>query len=42
MNTSIIDQVVEQLKVMPQQKQWQVLEFIDTKSGSHILTMIVT
>jgi len=30
MNTSIIDQVVEQLKVMPQQKQWQVLEFIET------------
>ncbi|KOR36208.1 MULTISPECIES: hypothetical protein [Planktothricoides] len=30
MNTSIIDLVVEQLKVMPQQKQWQVLEFIET------------
>lgn len=30
MNTSIIDQVVEQLKVMPQQKQRQVLEFIET------------
>lgn len=30
MNTSIIDRVVEQLKVMPQQKQWQVLQFTET------------
>ncbi|WP_354635848.1 hypothetical protein [Planktothricoides raciborskii] len=30
MNTSIIDLVVEQLKYLPQQKQWQVLEFIET------------
>lgn len=30
MNTSIIDRVVEQLKVMPPQKQSQVLEFIET------------
>jgi len=27
MNASIIDEVVEQLKVMPQNLQWQVLEF---------------
>ena len=30
MNTSIIDRVVEQLKVMPHQKQWQVLQFTET------------
>ncbi len=28
MNISIIDEVVEQLKIMPQHLQWQVLEFI--------------
>lgn len=28
MNISIIDEVVEQLKVMPQHLQWQVLEFV--------------
>lgn len=27
MNTPIIDEVVEQLKAMPQDLQWQVLEF---------------
>ncbi|MDJ0620643.1 MAG: hypothetical protein QNJ63_28570 [Calothrix sp. MO_192.B10] len=27
MNIPIIDEVVEQLKVMPQHLQWQVLEF---------------
>lgn len=27
MNTSIIDEVIEQLKTMPQQQQSQVLEF---------------
>jgi hypothetical protein len=27
MNTSIIEQVVEQLKAMPQSLQWQVLKF---------------
>lgn len=30
MNISIIDKVVEQLKVMPQHLQWQVLEFVQT------------
>lgn len=28
MNIAIIDEVVEQLKVMPQHLQWQVLEFV--------------
>lgn len=28
MNITIIDEVVEQLQVMPQNLQWQVLEFI--------------
>ncbi|MEL7039366.1 MAG: hypothetical protein AAFO04_27690 [Cyanobacteria bacterium J06592_8] len=27
MNTSIVDRVIEQLKVMPQHLQWRVLEF---------------
>ena len=30
MNASIIDEVVEQLKAMPQDLQWQVLEFART------------
>ena len=30
MNISIIDEVIEQLKVMPQHLQWQVLEFVRT------------
>ncbi|NES19284.1 MAG: hypothetical protein F6K41_10230 [Symploca sp. SIO3E6] len=30
MNTSIIDQVIEQLKIMPQHLQSQVLEFTRT------------
>ena len=30
MNISIIGEVVEQLKVMPQHLQWQVLEFVRT------------
>lgn len=30
MNISIIDEVVEQLKVMPEDLQWQVLEFART------------
>jgi hypothetical protein len=42
---SVIDQVVEQLRTMPQPLQWQVLEFartlIDSKiqgvSGQHLL-----
>ncbi len=45
MNTSIIDQIVEQLKAMPQPLQWQVLKFahalIDSKirgvSGQKLL-----
>jgi hypothetical protein len=28
MNIPIIDEVIEQLKVMPQHLQWQVLEFV--------------
>ncbi|NET35387.1 MAG: hypothetical protein F6K19_25745 [Cyanothece sp. SIO1E1] len=28
MNTSIIDQIVEQLRAMPQPLQWQVLKFV--------------
>jgi hypothetical protein len=28
MNIPIIDEVVEELKVMPQHLQWQVLEFV--------------
>jgi hypothetical protein len=36
MNTSIIDRVVEQLKFMPQQKQWQVLEFIETLLNTEV------
>lgn len=30
MNIPIIDEVFEQLKVMPQHLQWQVLEFVRT------------
>ena len=30
MNISIIDEVVGQLKVMPQHLQWQVLQFVRT------------
>lgn len=30
MNSSIIDEVIEQLKSMPQHLQWQVLEFART------------
>ncbi|MDY7014835.1 MAG: hypothetical protein SVX43_14775 [Cyanobacteriota bacterium] len=30
MNISIIDEVVEQLKIMPQHLQWQVLKFART------------
>ncbi len=30
MNITIIDEVVEQLQVMPQNLQWQVLEFVRT------------
>jgi len=30
MSTSIIDEVIEQLRIMPQHLQWQVLEFART------------
>ena len=30
MNISIIDEVIEQLRLMPQHLQWQVLEFART------------
>ena len=34
MDTSIVDRVVEQLKIMPQNLQQQVLEFARTLAGS--------
>lgn len=36
MSVSIIDQVVEQLKAMPQPLQWKVLEFAQTLVASKI------
>ncbi|MEH2061206.1 MAG: hypothetical protein V7K50_02870 [Nostoc sp.] len=36
MDTSILAQVIEQLKVMPQDLQLQVLEFAHTLAGSTI------
>ncbi|HEY9872822.1 MAG TPA: hypothetical protein V6D12_05275 [Candidatus Obscuribacterales bacterium] len=36
MNTSIIDEVIEQLRAMPQHLQWQVLEFTRTLGKSQI------
>ena len=36
MNIPIIDQVVEQLKVMPQHLQWQVLEFVQALVKSEV------
>jgi hypothetical protein len=36
MDISILEQVIEQLKVMPQDLQWQVLEFARTLAGSSI------
>ena len=36
MNTSVIEQVVEQLRAMPQPLQWRVLEFARTLVGSKI------
>ena len=36
MSTSIIDQVVEQLRAMPQPLQWQVLKFARTLVDSKI------
>ncbi|AFZ22234.1 hypothetical protein [Allocoleopsis franciscana] len=34
MDISIVEQVIEQLKVMPQDLQWQVLEFARALAGS--------
>jgi hypothetical protein len=36
MNMSIIDQVIEQLRVMPQHLQWQVLEYSRTLVSSQV------
>jgi hypothetical protein len=36
MSISVIDQVVEQLKTMPQPLQWQVLKFARTLIDSNI------
>lgn len=36
MDISILEQVIEQLKVMPQDLQWQVLEFARALAGSKI------
>jgi hypothetical protein len=36
MDISILEQVIEQLKVMPQDLQWQVLEFARALAGSTI------
>ena len=36
MSLSIIEQVIEQLRVMPQPLQWQVLEFARTLGASEI------
>ena len=36
MSISIIDQVIEQLRAMPQPLQWQVLEFARTLGASEI------
>ena len=36
MDTSILNQLIEQLKVMPQDLQWQVLEFARALSDSTI------
>lgn len=36
MDTSILNKVIEQLKVMPQDLQWQVLEFARSLASSNI------
>jgi len=36
MNTSIVDKVIEQLKFLPQELQWRVLEFTRTLVGSSL------
>lgn len=35
MNTSIVDKVLEQLKFLPQDLQWRVLEFTRTLAASN-------
>jgi len=35
MNTSIVEKVVEQLKFLPQELQWRVLEFTRTLATSN-------
>ena len=39
MSIPIIDEVVEQLKVMPQHLQWQVLEFVRTLAKAEVRGM---
>jgi hypothetical protein len=34
MDTSTLDKVIEQMKVMPPDLQWQVLEFVRALAGS--------
>jgi hypothetical protein len=36
MDTPILDKLIEQLKIMPQDLRWRVLEFARTISGSTI------
>ncbi|NDJ17900.1 hypothetical protein [Myxacorys almedinensis] len=36
MNISVIDEIIERLKVMPQHLQWQVLEFTRTLSRTKV------
>ncbi|HBE19694.1 MAG TPA: hypothetical protein DEG17_24200 [Cyanobacteria bacterium UBA11149] len=36
MNSSIINEVIEQMRVMPQHLQWQVLEFTRTLVNSQV------
>ena len=36
MDTPILDKLIEQLKVMPQDLQWRVLEFARTIAGTQI------
>lgn len=36
MSISVFDQVVEQLRAMPQPLQWQVLSFVRTLTGSKV------
>ncbi|MBF2004780.1 MAG: hypothetical protein IGS49_04770 [Chlorogloeopsis fritschii C42_A2020_084] len=36
MNKSVLNQVIEQLKIMPEDLQWQVLEFTRALAGTKI------